>query len=83
MLGGYTNNLPVDVMNAVYSPMAVIAVDVEDRNNSALIGLHDYGPGVSGWWILVQKLNPFSDSKIPQLYGNAVPWLASVGHSSD
>ncbi|CEP03267.1 unnamed protein product (mitochondrion) [Plasmodiophora brassicae] len=78
--GGYTNNLPVDVMNAVYSPMAVIAVDVEDRNNSALIGLHDYGPGVSGWWILVQKLNPFSDSKIPQLYDILV-WLNSINHN--
>jgi predicted acylesterase/phospholipase RssA len=52
--GGYVNNLPVDVARS-YADI-VIAVDVEDKDNSSMKDIFNYGDGVSGWWILWQRI---------------------------
>jgi len=55
--GGYTNNLPVDVMRALAPRLnQIIAVDVENKDNSLFEGIPDYGDSVSGWYIAGQWL---------------------------
>jgi lysophospholipid hydrolase len=49
--GGYVNNLPIDVVFALGAE-TVIAVDVENKDNSAFEELTDYGEALSGWWLL-------------------------------
>eukprot|EP01006_Ploeotia_vitrea_P047981 TRINITY_DN67184_c15_g12_i1.p1 TRINITY_DN67184_c15_g12~~TRINITY_DN67184_c15_g12_i1.p1 ORF type:complete len:1393 (+),score=677.77 TRINITY_DN67184_c15_g12_i1:35-4213(+) len=51
--GGYLNNLPVDVMREIVQPGMLIAVDVENKDNSVFHNVYNYGVGVSGWWLLL------------------------------
>jgi lysophospholipid hydrolase len=67
--GGYANNLPVDIMySSPYRPKTIIAVDVEDKDLSGLQGIHNYGDGVGGPWLLWHRFNPFSTVRIPQFH---------------
>ena len=55
--GGYTNNLPVDVMHGLFQPRYVIGVDVENKASEEKIQLVSYfGPHLSGWWLLRKRL---------------------------
>ena len=45
--GGYVNNLPVDTMFDLFKPEVVVAVDVEDKDNSAFTGVEDFGDSLS------------------------------------
>lgn len=74
--GGYTNNLPVDIMSRFCS--TIIAVDVEDRDNSEFHGIWDYGDGVSGWWILLMKLTGWR--KVPD-FSSILLWLSCMSNS--
>eukprot|EP01138_Halocafeteria_seosinensis_P004234 gb/GECG01004330.1/.p1 GENE.gb/GECG01004330.1/~~gb/GECG01004330.1/.p1 ORF type:complete len:1590 (+),score=184.72 gb/GECG01004330.1/:1-4770(+) len=50
--GGYVNNLPVDVMRKICpSVSTVLAVDVENKDNSALENVTNYGDHISGWYL--------------------------------
>ncbi|KAM3722647.1 Patatin-like phospholipase domain-containing protein [Dirofilaria immitis] len=55
--GGYVNNLPADVMQSM-SAKIIIAVDV---GSAAETNLYNYGDSLSGFWILLRKLNPFAE----------------------
>lgn len=74
--GGYVNNLPVDVARS-YADI-VIAVDVEDKDNSSMKDIFNYGEGVSGWWILWQRLT--SRKRFPA-FGEMLIWLTCINHS--
>jgi predicted acylesterase/phospholipase RssA/CRP-like cAMP-binding protein len=50
--GGYTNNLPVEVLRSL-SPQVnqVVCVDVENKDNRLFEGIDNYGDSLSGWFI--------------------------------
>lgn len=78
--GGYVNNLAVDVMHELpVRPSTIIAVDVENRSTDVFSNLHDLGEGVSGWWLLWAKLNPFQKKKVPA-FGDMIVWLNCISH---
>ncbi|KJE96763.1 patatin-like phospholipase domain-containing protein 7 [Capsaspora owczarzaki ATCC 30864] len=54
--GGYCNNLPADVMQALGAQniIAVHVGTVDDTN------YYNYGDALSGWWLLWRKINPFA-----------------------
>ena len=46
--GGYVNNLPVDVMKAIFPSVAVVvAVDVENKDMSDVMNVYNYGDSLS------------------------------------
>ncbi|GAA6007388.1 hypothetical protein JCM10207_006324 [Rhodosporidiobolus poonsookiae] len=53
--GGYVDNLPVSVMLA-QGAASVFAVDVGSVDDT---DPRNYGESVSGWWLLLQRWNPF------------------------
>ncbi|KPV72156.1 uncharacterized protein RHOBADRAFT_39615 [Rhodotorula graminis WP1] len=53
--GGYVDNLPVSVMLA-QGAASVFAVDVGSVDDTSP---RNYGESVSGWWLLIQRWNPF------------------------
>ncbi|KAL4003667.1 Cyclic nucleotide-binding domain family protein [Acanthocheilonema viteae] len=55
--GGYVNNLPADIMQSMGAKI-VIAVDV---GSAAETNLYNYGDSLSGFWVLLKKLNPFAE----------------------
>ncbi|HXZ96429.1 MAG TPA: patatin-like phospholipase family protein [Burkholderiales bacterium] len=55
--GGLINNLPVNVMRSVFKGNLVIAVDVEPKKD--LIVKTEFAPEISGWTLLMNRLNPF------------------------
>lgn len=58
--GGYTDNLPVSIMLAM-GARTVIAVDVsslDDRTSQS------YGDTLSGWWVLLNRFNRFSNMRL-------------------
>ncbi|GBG30445.1 Lysophospholipase NTE1 [Hondaea fermentalgiana] len=58
--GGYTNNLPADIMRRYLGPQAtVIAIDVQ---GSWQFAGADYGAELSGWGYLFRWLNPFVET---------------------
>lgn len=74
--GGYTSNLPADVMASKVE--TVIAMDVENKDVSGFDHIYNYGDGVSGWWILWQKLT--LTHRVP-LFGEMVNWLSCINHT--
>ncbi|GAA5994555.1 lysophospholipase [Rhodotorula paludigena] len=62
--GGYVDNLPVSVMLA-QGAASVFAVDVGSVDDTSP---RNYGESVSGWWLLLQRWNPFGKpSNIPNI----------------
>ncbi|CDW96027.1 hypothetical protein [Sporisorium scitamineum] len=62
--GGYVDNLPVTVMLAM-GARSVFAVDVGSIDDTSP---RAYGDTLSGWWVLLNRWNPWSDaSKIPSI----------------
>ncbi|TNY20475.1 hypothetical protein DMC30DRAFT_352286 [Rhodotorula diobovata] len=62
--GGYVDNLPVSVMLA-QGAASVFAVDVGSVDDTSP---RNYGESVSGWWLLVQRWNPFGKApNIPSI----------------
>lgn len=55
--GGLLNNLPVNVMRSVFKGNTVIAVDVEPKRD--LIVNTEFATEISGWALLMNRLNPF------------------------
>lgn len=63
--GGYVNNLPADVMHNVMGAQTILAVDVGSQDET---GLTNYGDTLSGWWLLWNKWNPFTETvRVPSL----------------
>ncbi|PWN38990.1 hypothetical protein IE81DRAFT_326984 [Ceraceosorus guamensis] len=62
--GGYMDNLPVSVMMAM-GAHDVFAVDVGSIDDTSP---RSYGDTLSGWWVLLNKWNPWSDARnIPSI----------------
>ncbi|ETW08910.1 hypothetical protein, variant [Aphanomyces invadans] len=62
--GGYVNNLPADVMKEE-GVKIVFAVDV-GRDNTR--DYFHYGDTLSGWWVFLNKLNPFTPTvQVPSM----------------
>jgi len=57
--GGYIDNLPVSTMFSL-GANAVIAVDVAGLDDNSP---RNFGDTVSGWWILLNRWNPFSSTR--------------------
>lgn len=55
--GGYVNNVPADVMRSL-GAKCVIAVDVGSTSETSL---YNYGDSLSGFWVLLKRLNPFAE----------------------
>ncbi|KAI6202346.1 hypothetical protein M3Y96_00938500 [Aphelenchoides besseyi] len=54
--GGYVNNLPADVMRSL-GARCVIAVDVGSASDT---DLYNYGDSLSGFWVMMNRLNPWA-----------------------
>lgn len=83
--GGYTNNLPVDVMRYYYQPTKCIAVDVENKDDERLSDVLYYGSSLNGWWLFIRKIYsavvPFTQQlKIPK-YTELVSSLVFINHN--
>ncbi|GAA5957475.1 hypothetical protein JCM21900_002678 [Sporobolomyces salmonicolor] len=62
--GGYVDNLPVSVMLA-QGAASVFAIDVGAVDDT---DPRNYGESVSGWWLLLQRWNPFGGApNIPSI----------------
>ena len=61
--GALLNNLPVDIMRAFNQGGRVIAVDVNQRED--LLDNSDNLGGISGWQLLIDRLNPTRHINIP------------------
>ncbi|PCH34074.1 patatin-domain-containing protein [Wolfiporia cocos MD-104 SS10] len=57
--GGYIDNLPVSTMFAM-GASAVIASDVGSLDDNSP---RNFGDSVSGWWLLLNRWNPFSNAR--------------------
>ncbi|TFY71167.1 hypothetical protein EVG20_g1831 [Dentipellis fragilis] len=57
--GGYLDNLPVSAMFDM-GASAVFASDVGSIDDNSP---RNFGDTVSGWWLLINRLNPFSNAK--------------------
>lgn len=55
--GGIVNNVPADVMRDLSNGARVIAVNVSPQVDETMTA--DYGFGISGWHVLLNRLNPF------------------------
>jgi len=72
--GGYVNNLPADVM-ARLGARTIIAVDVSQAPET---DYYQYGTSLSGWWLLLNRLNPFTATKTVPSMGEVSSALAYV-----
>mmetsp|Transcript_9502 Transcript_9502/g.24119 ORF Transcript_9502/g.24119 Transcript_9502/m.24119 type:complete len:274 (+) Transcript_9502:138-959(+) len=75
--GGYLNVLPADVM-ARLGAATIIAVDVAPQESSDTY--YNYGSSISGWWLLWNRLNPFSaTARVPSMgeISERLVWVSS------
>ncbi|CAG8440911.1 17315_t:CDS:2 [Dentiscutata heterogama] len=62
--GGYLDNLPVSVMKSM-GANTIIAVDVASHEDTSPVY---YGDSLSGWWVILNRFNPFNrQTKIPTM----------------
>ncbi|EPT03439.1 hypothetical protein FOMPIDRAFT_1035433 [Fomitopsis schrenkii] len=75
--GGYIDNLPVATMMSM-GANAVIASDVGSLDDNSP---RNFGDSVSGWWLLINRWNPFSNARsipaITELQGR-LAYVSSV-----
>jgi predicted acylesterase/phospholipase RssA/CRP-like cAMP-binding protein len=64
--GGAANNVPVDRMRELCPTGTVIGVDL--NTSSPMNGKYNFGSSLSGWQVLLSRLNPFTNTiKAPNL----------------
>ncbi|TFK77544.1 patatin-domain-containing protein [Pluteus cervinus] len=61
--GGYIDNLPVSTMLSM-GANAVVACDVGSLDDNSP---RNFGDSVSGWWLLINRWNPFSKAHVPPI----------------
>lgn len=75
--GGYIDNLPVSAMMSM-GASAVIASDVGSLDDNSP---RNFGDSVSGWWLLINRWNPFSNARtvpaIPEIQSR-LAYVSSV-----
>ncbi len=77
--GGIVNDLPFDVMRSIFKGNSVIAVDVEPKRD--LTVNTEFATEISGWALLMNRLNPFKKTLgIPSIHNVLIrsATLASV-----
>ena len=74
MDGGYVDNVPVSTMQAMGAEQ-IIAIDVGRMDDN--VG-HEYGDSLSGWWIMINRWNPFSKYPTPPSVAEIQSRLAYV-----
>ncbi|KAJ2826798.1 phosphatidylcholine and lysophosphatidylcholine phospholipase, partial [Coemansia furcata] len=62
--GGYLDNLPVRIMKNELGANMIFAIDIAGENDTSPVR---YGESVSGFWVLLNHLNPFRSYWIPTL----------------
>ncbi|KAJ2073248.1 phosphatidylcholine and lysophosphatidylcholine phospholipase [Coemansia sp. S155-1] len=62
--GGYLDNLPVRIMKNEMGANMIFAIDIASENDTSPVR---YGESVSGFWVLLNHLNPFRSYWIPTL----------------
>ncbi|KAJ2887459.1 phosphatidylcholine and lysophosphatidylcholine phospholipase [Coemansia asiatica] len=62
--GGYLDNLPVRVMKTELGADMIFAIDIAGENDTSPVR---YGASVSGFWVLLNHLNPLRSYWIPTL----------------
>ncbi|KAJ2232910.1 phosphatidylcholine and lysophosphatidylcholine phospholipase [Coemansia sp. RSA 485] len=62
--GGYLDNLPVRVMKTELGADMIFAIDIAGENDTSPVR---YGTSVSGFWVLLNHLNPLRSYWIPTL----------------
>ncbi|KAJ1935235.1 phosphatidylcholine and lysophosphatidylcholine phospholipase, partial [Kickxella alabastrina] len=62
--GGYLDNLPVSVMKTELGADMIFAIDIAGENDTSPVR---YGASVSGFWVLLNHLNPLRSYWIPTL----------------
>eukprot|EP00127_Corallochytrium_limacisporum_P005938 Clim_evm15s215 gene=Clim_evmTU15s215 len=63
--GGYLNNLPADIMAQRFGAKIIIAHDIGAEDES---DFYNYGDDISGWYLLANRYNPFSEKvRVPNL----------------
>jgi lysophospholipid hydrolase len=70
--GGYLNNLPTDVMKSL-GARTIIAVDVGSNEKTLDV---NYGDSLSGWWVMLMRMNPMAGLVGPDVGG--IPQLAEI-----
>jgi len=79
--GAVLDNMPVVVMKDITRKGPVLAVDVSGKDS--IEATENYNPGISGWKILWNRMNPFSRRmNIPNIFGILVrtAMLRSIHH---
>lgn len=75
--GGYLDNLPVSTMLSM-GTSAVFACDVGSLDDNSP---RNFGDSVSGWWLLINRWNPFSNARhvpaIPEIQSR-LAYVSSV-----
>jgi lysophospholipid hydrolase len=61
--GGYMDNTPIGPLRST-GIRDVIVVDVGAVDDTSP---RNYGDSVSGWWIFINKLNPFYERTVPSM----------------
>lgn len=61
--GGYMDNTPIGPLRSS-GIREVIVVDVGSIDDTSR---RDYGDSVSGWWIFINKFNPFYKRSVPSM----------------
>ncbi|KAJ2745097.1 phosphatidylcholine and lysophosphatidylcholine phospholipase [Coemansia sp. BCRC 34301] len=62
--GGYLDNLPVRIMKNELGANMIFAIDIAGENDTSPVR---YGESVSGFWVLLNHLNPLRSYWIPTL----------------
>jgi lysophospholipid hydrolase len=83
MDGGYVNNVPADIMRQMGADK-IVAVDVGVAEDTSPV---NYGDSLSGWWVMLCRLNPFRPAlgRIPELSDiqSRIAYVSSVKHLED
>ncbi len=67
--GALLNNLPIDVMHDLSQGGPIVAVNVSPEID--LVQDYRFGPGVSGWQVLLSRLNPLEQQiQVPSIFEN-------------
>ncbi len=55
--GGYSNNLPCDIMRDLHCPDILIGADIENKHFYEMFkNVTDFGENLSGWWLLWARM---------------------------
>ncbi|MCA0455589.1 MAG: patatin-like phospholipase family protein [Chloroflexi bacterium] len=78
--GGLINNVPVDIMKLAVDGGTVIAVDVGQEQGWGTD--YEFGDSVSGWRVLLNRINPFVKTKAYPSIFSTILRSATIGNDA-